>query len=57
MMMRVEDVGEPPAPGFEGLLDRPRLGGIDDRAEVVFFIPDKVGVIVPEAGDEFDPKV
>ncbi len=57
MMMGVEDVGERPAAFRQRLFHRFVLGGIDDGAKTRVGIADEVGVIIAQAGDEFDLKL
>jgi hypothetical protein len=54
MMMGVQNVRESPAVPRERRLYRAGLGRVDDRAELRIAVTHEIGVIVPQAGDEFD---
>src|SRR6185312_1657804 len=54
MVVSVEDVGELQARFGEGGLHRPRLGGIDHRAQPGVAVGQQVGVIVFQAGNQGD---
>jgi hypothetical protein len=54
MVVRVEDVGQPPAPGGEGIEDRLGHGGIDGRDLAAGAIVHQVDVVVLEDRDLVD---
>ncbi len=54
MVMGVQDVGQRPAAARQRLAHRLGLGRIDDSRQPRIRIMDQIGVIVLQAGNEFD---